>query len=249
MFHGREMFAALVAAAAVSGCAVEGADLQSSEDGGTPQAAAQPLVTVSGHVNGGLFTMARDPVQVCVVEPEEFDCVETDDIGQFEIEAPAHSQVALTFHGEKLSDTVRAFLTAGEDLELGNTRMANAAGLSGIAGAMGLDEDPDKGSLFFSGLEFVSVELEPASGERFFLDYGGNLIEDAQWVGLRGMGGFLNVEPGRVALRFERPNFECSFNPENTLSGWPHPEDPGLAIVPILPGYHTATVTMFCGAQ
>ncbi len=253
-----------VAVLALWGCGVpERPDAESDPEdvGGAPDggsmadAAAEPdepgepgpPIMVTGHVNGGLFSMSRDPVSVCGHEPADLGCTETDLFGQYAIEAPANTEVALVITGDGLTPTLRVFVTGEEDLELGNTRMANEAGLRSIAEGMGVEHDPEAGAVFFGGVEFVSAALEPHSGERFFLDVSGRLLEDAVWIEPRGSGGFLNVEPGEVSLRFARPHYECSFHFNNSLSGWPDPDDPGIARVPILPGHHTSLISMYCG--
>jgi len=246
----------LLLAAGLAGCALDQRDLGAdvaSADGGPARSAAGSFsagrfgsVTITGHVNGGLFTWERPPVHICVHDEPDYGCVDSDEIGAYSIEVPAHSNVALRIEGEGLAPTLRAFVTTDEPIELNNTRVDNEGGLRSVAEGLGVDLDPERGVVYFSGIEYVSAQLEPPSGERFFLNVAGRLLDQAQWVELRGSGGFLNVEPGRTAIRFQHPEGDCAFQPDNTLSGWPHPDQDDVAVVPVLAGHHTSVISMQC---
>ncbi|MDD9933350.1 MAG: hypothetical protein OXT09_07105 [Myxococcales bacterium] len=206
------------------------------------------MVWISGTVNRapGVFKPDTTVTDVCVHERKDLPCAETDNAGYYEIAVPKEQNVALVFRGPKLTPTLRVFVSPKESLNLGNTRVADTSGLQRIAKAVGTEETPDKGGIFFGGVQGTTATLEPPSGKRFFLAYGNNLEPEAKGVPLRGSGGFVAVTPGKTAIRYSHPEGKCWYHEGNAMGGWPDPADPGVAIVPVLPGHHVHMTTMFC---
>lgn len=206
------------------------------------------MIWISGTVNGAPGgTIARSVTDVCIFERDDLPCAETDMAAVFSIAAPKNAPIALLFKGPKLTPTLRPFVTGKENMNIGNTRVANEAGVMRVAKALDQEERPDRGVIFFAGVTGTTATLEPASGTRFFLSYGSKLDPDARGVPLRGTAGFFNVMPGKTAIRFQHADGPCRFRTDNPMSGWPDPADPGVAIVPVLPGHHVHLTTMYCG--
>ena len=195
----------------------------------------------------GIFRPIKNVVDVCVYRDDELPCVETDNVGFYRIAVPRNAQVALLFRGEGLTPTVRPFVTGDEIVMLGNSRVANDKGFDGIAEAIGIENPPNTGGVFFAGVTGTTATLEPASGTRFFLKYGDQIDAEATGVPMRGSGGFLGVAPGMTKIRFKHEDGPCRFLTENLMSGWPDPKDPGVAVVPVLAGHHVHTIAMYCG--
>lgn len=215
-----------------------------------PGPARAGTLWVTGTVNnlGGRRRVAREgDAEVCVFEHGDLPCVKTrGQSGAFAIEVPKLAEVALLLRGDKLIPTLRAFVTGDQDMDIGNSRVANELGLSAIAQAQGKPFDEKLGGLFFGGVEGVSARLEPASGELFFIDMAGGIVPGAKTVPMHGSGGFYNVQPGVVRVHFSLEGGHCRYRRENTFSGWPDPERPDVARVPVRPGHHTHLVSMFC---
>lgn len=207
------------------------------------------FVRVTGMVNAdfGRPTPITKRVKICPYQPKDIPCVGTRVDGTFAIDLPQMSQVALRFEGPGLTPALRAFITRKQDVYLGNTRVANAMGLAKIANAMETSLQEGTGAVFFSGVEGVSARLEPPSGRLFYLNVANQWIPEATGILLRGTAGFLNVDPGIVRLRFSHPKYKCRFRYDNTMSGWPDPKDPSVAVVPIVANQHTYVTTMYCG--
>ncbi|MGD8859097.1 MAG: hypothetical protein PVI30_03740 [Myxococcales bacterium] len=209
------------------------------------------MIWVSGSINRspGGFVPDKEVKDVCVYGRPELPCAESDSAGVYHVAVPKSSKVALLFKGAGLTPTLRVFMTGGEAMNLGNTRVANDSGFTRIAKALGEELRPDRGGIFFAGREGTTATLEPDSGTRFFVDYGNDLVPDAKGVPLRGYGGFLNVEPGETRIRFAHAEGPCRFRTDNNMSGWPDPLDPGVAVVPVVAGHHVHMTTMYCGEE
>lgn len=188
----------------------------------------------------------KDMAQICVHGHAEIACVDTDEKGQYAIEVPAASEVALVFRGEFLTPTLRAFMTTDQNIQLGNSRVPNEKGLSPIAKASNKRLRKRAGTLFFGGSPGTTTWLEPKSGDLFYIGFRNELLPDAKAVPMHGTGGYFNVKPGIVRVRFERPGSVCSYRPENTFSGWPDPQRKDVARVPVMAGHVTHLVTMGC---
>jgi len=248
-----------VASILLVACSLSERELPASEGSGSSPGEAKlsgseakdtPLITIKGTINKNnalISATPTKPVQVCIWRRDDLPCADVGEEGVYEVKAPSKQRIALAIKGGGLWPTLRAIVTGDKDMDLGNTRVVNEKGLKSVADALGVAHDPTLGALFFSGVVDVSVKLEPASGTVFYLDQAGNLEKGARAITMRGIGGFTEVQPGEVRLRFAHPTGECGFLPDNNMGGWPDPADPGVAIVPIEPGYHTSLVTMYCG--
>lgn len=218
--------------------------------------AREGMVWVTGTVNNlaGRAVRprgAKDSATICVHGQGDLPCVEADGQGKFAIQVPQHAEVALLFRGEYLTNTLRAFVTTDRTVELGNSRIPNEQGLAPIAKAQRKRIRKGRGGLFFGGMAGTTTSLEsasgkPASGELFFTGFRDQLLPDEKAVPMHGTGGYYNVRPGVVRVRFAKPGAECSFRADNTFSGWPDPSSPDVARVPVLPGHLTHLVTMPC---
>jgi hypothetical protein len=206
-------------------------------------------IWVTGMVNrtSGLMPPQKVAAEVCVYEHDDVPCVVTDTAAYFEIAVPRNEQVALLFRGSGLTPTLRPFITTDENMNIGNSRVANKAGFDPIAKAIGIENPPNTGGIFFAGVTGTTATLEPASGTRFFLKYGDKLDSEAKGVPMRGTGAFLGVKPGLTKIRFKHEDGPCRFRSDNLMSGWPDPKDPGVAVVPVLAGHHVHAITMYCG--
>ncbi|MDD9940336.1 MAG: hypothetical protein OXU20_04640 [Myxococcales bacterium] len=207
------------------------------------------MVWVTGTVNnlGGRQVRRReDVVEVCVYQQGDLPCRKTGDHGAFAIPVPQHMEAALVFRGDGLTPTLRAFVTADQPIELGNSRVANEVGVTRVAEGLDTKYKGDRAVVFFSGVPGVTAQVAGGDGVPFFIDRTGTLLKDQKSIPMFGTGGIMNVKPGVARVRFELAGGECAFGGDNTMSAWPDPKAPDVVRVPVAPGHHTHTVTMRC---
>jgi hypothetical protein len=172
-----------------------GIDAWMRGDAGTT---ASWTVTVRDLISGNRLQLA----EVCVVDVPQLPCAITDTEGRAMLDVPIDLEVQLRTNALRYVTTVTTYVSDAEPRSVG-VDMPPMSALPLLGGRV----DPDKGQLAFvvqdesgDGLAGVSAPIDPAAGTGpRYTD--GSLPDDTLTATTGdGLGLFVNVDPGRVAM-------------------------------------------------
>lgn len=186
-----------------------------------------------------------DGMRLCTPELD-LDCVETDGDGAFSLPGlPLDTNVVVTADHDDHPPVVFAQTTAMDWYDWYKVGVPTAV-MDQNASALEVELDPDKGHVLFlvweglnlDGVDTPTVEgvvVDGASGQPFYGNALGLADPDRTATSSAGSGGFLNVQPGSLALEVQGPNGPCGLE---TMFHFPAVD--GVISVPILAGRTTA---------
>ncbi len=218
-----------------------------SSSSGTGGASAETTVVFGGSVVRVPMNVFLSSVQLCIYQHPELPCTETDSEGQFSLNVPANSEVAVTLALAGYAGIVVPIVTSNQDQKGWEIGLPTSASTQGFYGAApgATYPDPARGFLAVflnpgnnpqSGLTGAVVSIAPASGEGPI--YAGQTFTVAdptlQATSTSGVARFANVGLGVVEVTIGPNTLSCNPN----FGGWSAP-DPNAVRVPIVAGFET----------
>ena len=233
------------------------------DDGGMVADAAA-VMSASAVGDGG--AQGIEGVDVCVYENSAIPCVVTDADGVFTLPGlPATSNLALTFRKDGYGPVLLPIATPNTDMN----GLSSAGGPITMPGTASPPVAPvaldfiNKGSVSvvaiilgpsgtptdFTGDVGAKVRLTPMTGSGpYFLDRGNNAIVPSATSMVDDVAVYFNLDPGDYEVTVDDPSHACA--PISTLfGGYGYPAPPTSVKFPIVAGYVTSAVAVYCTAQ
>ena len=229
-------------------------------------------VSITGRANefddsNGNLDLPMAPVsgvEVCVREHAEIACATSDAEGAWSLSgAPPSSELALTFQKDGYISVLRPVLTGLSDVVLQDdeNHLLTVQQLEALWA--GVSIDPAKGAIAFfatalgtrlrsGSLDWardVTLSVSPDVGDGpLFLDETGTYVPGATAT-TGGYGGLLNLDPGDYTLTFTHASSCASIGDTTGGAVYGFPAGVGtepILRVPVLAGYVTAPIGVFC---
>lgn len=220
----------------------------------------EPEITVSLRsvlISFEVQTVPLEGVQVCPMVVD-LPCVSSDAKGRVVIDGvPANTELALSYRREDLYPGVRMFRTETSNPLEAAFLLPLRSTVEDRFGQAGLSPDPERGAVLYDAYsnpaspggiapraEGVSAILSPPSGTAFFLNEDTDIEVEPLGTSAAGLGGFMNVDPGEVSLKFEATEGRsCSLFPGGFA--WPGETEDSVRAL-IVPGALTFAGGTIC---
>ncbi|MEW5851008.1 MAG: hypothetical protein AB2A00_19635 [Myxococcota bacterium] len=187
---------------------------------GPPQEQKEGTITISGVTEDGITDAPLPDVEICVHERDDIPCTKSDLAANFSlINVPQSSEIMLKFFKFGYYEHLAMFTTTTENENFHYGLVSND-GMTLMTGTVGVSIDDNKSQIIFGTndrkggerVEGVSVSISPSveDGHGPFYQTDNGLDGDLTATTAKGIGAFLNLEPGDYELTFTAPGKTCT---------------------------------------